>query len=69
MQRVHQSIGLVEGAGGGDERLTGDLAAEHALAVLVGRAAAEQVDLDPLEIEQRDQILEGIRHAAMLPCA
>jgi hypothetical protein len=32
---------------GGDQRLTGHLAAEDALQVLVGAAASEDVDLDP----------------------
>ena len=35
VQRVHLAVGL-DGAGGGDERLAGDLAAEDPLAVLVG---------------------------------
>ena len=53
VQRVDEAVRLVDRAGRGDERLAGDLAAEHPLAVLVGRAAAEDVDLDRLEVEQR----------------
>src|SRR6188768_2777798 len=49
VQRVDEAVGFVDRSGGGDERLTGDLAAEHALAVLVGRATTEDVDLDRLE--------------------
>ena len=36
VEGVHQPGVLVDRAGRGDERLTGHLAAEHALAVLVG---------------------------------
>ena len=36
VQRVHEPAAFVDRAGGGDERLAGHLAAEHALAVLVG---------------------------------
>ena len=59
MQRVHLPARVFDRAGRGDQRLTGDLAAEHALAALVGRAAAEDVDLDRLEVEQLDEIVEG----------
>ena len=48
---------------GGDERLARDLAAEDALAVLVGADAAEDVDLDRLEVEQLDERVDGLlRH-------
>ena len=67
VQRVHAAIGLVDGAGGGDERLAGDLPAEHPLSVLVGLDPAEDVDLDRLEVEQFDQVLQGVRHRLMLP--
>ena len=59
VQRVHLPARVVDRAGGGDQRLAGDLAAEHPLAVLVGRAAAEEVDLDGFEIEQLDEVVEG----------
>ena len=36
MQRVHEAVAVVDRAGRGDERLTGDLSAEDPLAVLVG---------------------------------
>jgi hypothetical protein len=43
---------------GGDERLARDLAAEDALAALVGAPAAEQVHLELLEVEDVDELLE-----------
>jgi hypothetical protein len=58
VQRVDEAPPFVDGASGGDERLAGHLAAEDALAVLVRRAATEDVDLDRLEIEQRHQVVE-----------
>ena len=58
MQRVDQAGAVVDRAGRGDERLAGDLPAEHPLAVLVGRDPAEHVDLDRLEVEQSDQVVE-----------
>jgi hypothetical protein len=45
---------------GGDERLRDDLSAEDASHPIVGRLAAEEVDLDTLQIEQRDQVGDGI---------
>ena len=60
VQRVDQAARLVDRAGRGDQRLPGHLAAEHPLAVLVGRAAAEDVDLDGLEVEQRHEIVERL---------
>ena len=66
MQRVHEAGRVVDRAGRGDERLAGDLAAEDPLAVLVRRAAAEDVDLDRLEVEQGDEIVEGRLHGAIL---
>ena len=38
VQRVHEPVAVVDRAGRGHQRLTGDLAAEHPLALLVGRA-------------------------------
>ena len=63
VQRVDEAGRVVDGAGRGDERLAGDLAAEDALAVLVGRAAAEDVDLDRLEREEGHEFVEGGLHA------
>jgi hypothetical protein len=60
-QRGHVALGL-DGAGGGDERLAGDLPAEDPLAVLVGLAAPEDVLLDLLEVEELDQLVEGRSH-------
>ena len=59
MQRVDAAVG-VDRAGRGHEGLPGDLAAEDALAVLVGRHAAEDVDLDRLEVEQLDEGVDGV---------
>ena len=59
MQRVDLAFRVVDRAGRRDEGLAGDLTAEDALAVLVGRAAAEDVDLDRLEREQRHEFVEG----------
>ena len=67
MQRVHRPLGIVDRAGRGDQRLTGDLAAEDPLAVLVGRAAAEDVHLDRLQGEQRHEFVEALLHAESLP--
>ena len=58
VQRVHRPV-VVDGAGGGDEGLAGHLAAEHPLALLVGADAPEDVDLDGLEVEQRDEVVDG----------
>ena len=51
VQRVHMAIGF-HCACGSNEGLAGDLAAEHALAVLVGRDSTEEVHLDRFQIEQ-----------------
>ena len=63
VQRVHVAARLHR-ASGGDERLAGHLAAEHALAVLVGGDAAEDVHLDGFEIEQVDQVVERVHAGA-----
>ena len=55
---------------GGNQRLPRDLATEHALAVLVGTDAPEQVHLELFELEEIDQIVERTAHRApMLPAA
>ena len=57
----------VDRAGRGDERLAGDLAAEHPLALLVGADAAEDVDLDRLEVEELDELVDrGLGHRPSL---
>ena len=62
MQRVH--VALVDGAAGRDERLAGDLPAEHPLAVLVGAQPAEEVHLELLELQQIDQVVQRRAHRA-----
>ncbi len=65
VQRVHVALGFAladgffDSAAGGDERLAGDLSAENALALLVWRLPAEDVDLDAFEIEELDEIVES----------
>ena len=61
------SAGLVDRACRGDERLTGNLTTEHALAVLVGLDAAEDIHLDRLEVEEFDEIRQCVSHPVMLP--
>ncbi len=61
MQRVDVAVG-VHRAGRRHQRLARHLAAEHALAVLVGLGAAEDVDLDRFEIEQLDEVAQRVRH-------
>ena len=61
MQRVHEPVG-VDRAARRDQRLARDLAAEDALAVLVGADAAEEVDFELLELEQVDEIVERASH-------
>ena len=63
VQRVH--LAVFDGAPGGHERLAGHLAAEDALAVLVGLDATEDVDLDRLEVQQVDEEVQGRAHAPM----
>ena len=58
VQRVHETVRLVDGPCRRDERLAGDLAAEHPLAVLVGGVAPEDVHLDRFEVEERDEVVE-----------
>ena len=50
------------GAARGDQRLPGHLAAEHPLESLVGAPAAEDVDLDLLEVEQFQQVVQSLAH-------
>ena len=61
VQRVHALV-VVDGAAGGHQGLSGDLPAEHPLAVLVGAQPSEDVDLDGLEVEQLHQGVERSPH-------
>jgi hypothetical protein len=54
---VDAAVVGIDRAGGGDEGLPGDLAAEDALALLVGTHAPEEVDLDGFEVEEGDEIV------------
>ena len=54
---------VVDGAAGRDQRLADHLAAEHPLPVRLRRAAAKQVHLKRLEIENIDDFLNGGGHA------
>ena len=49
-------------AGRGHQRLAGHLASEDALAIVVGRAAPEDVDLDGLQVEQGHHVVERGLH-------
>ncbi len=55
---MHGAVG-VDGAPRGDERLPGDLAAEDPRGALRRADAAEQVPLEALEVEERDEPVEG----------
>jgi hypothetical protein len=66
VERVHETIRFVDRAGRRHERLAGDLAAEHSLPVLVGRAPTEDVHLDHLEVEQGDEVVESGAHFVSL---
>ena len=62
VQRVHLAVGL-DGAGGGHQRLAGHLPTEHPLGLDIGARAPEDVDLDRLEVEQGDEVVDGLLHA------
>ena len=60
---------LFDGAAGGDERLTGDLAAEHPLHRCVRGQPAEERLLERLDVEQLQQNIKrllGIGHPRIL---
>ena len=59
VQRVHVALRLVDRAARRDQSLAGHLTAEHPLALVVGRAPAEDVDLDRLQVEQRHEVVDG----------
>src|SRR5580704_1623376 len=62
VQRVHRPVGW-HCAARRHQRLAGHLAAKDALPLLAGRApAAEDVQLDLLEVEQADDLIECLGH-------
>ena len=61
MQRVHDAA--LDRAPRGHQRLAGHLSAEHPLAILLRAAAAEDVHLELLEVEDLDQLADRVRHA------
>jgi hypothetical protein len=65
VQRVYDVV--LDGAAGRDQRLPRDLAAEHALAVLLRAAPAEDVHLQLLEVEEVDQAVEDFLHRGQCP--
>ena len=64
VQRMHRALGL-DRAARGHQRLPEHLPAEHLRTADVAALAAEQVDLEPLEIEQLQQVGEHLAHAAL----
>ncbi len=64
MQRVDPSLG--DGTAGRHQRLSGDLATEDPLPRFVGTPAAEDVDLDLFQVEQRDEGIQLGRHRSIL---
>ncbi|MBB3730705.1 hypothetical protein FHR33_006565 [Nonomuraea dietziae] len=64
VQGVHVTS-LWHGTARGDERLGGDLTAEHPLDALFGAAPAEDVELDLLQVEQVEQLLERFVHGGV----
>ena len=61
VQRMHVAVGL-DRALRGDQRLGDHLPAEHALPVELGAAAAIEVVLELLEVENGKKLLHGGRH-------
>jgi hypothetical protein len=60
MRRARRDV--LDGAAGGDQRLADHLAAEHALPAVLRRAAAEQIELERLQVENFQQSFDGGRH-------
>ena len=56
----------LDGAHRRDQRLADHLAAEHPLPARLRRAAAEQVEVELFEIEDREKVGNGGRHGAIL---
>lgn len=57
------SEACVDGAARGHERLAQHLPAKHTLPAVLRTATAKQVDLEVLEVEQIEQVVEGLAHA------
>src|SRR5262245_12391639 len=62
VQRMAKPLRL-DRARGGDERLRDHLTTKDALPRFLWRDTAEDVDLDRLEIEEREKCIEGLTHA------
>jgi hypothetical protein len=60
MQGMH--VATIDGGARRDQRLPEHLAAEHLRAADVAALAAEQVELDALELEQAQQVIEQVIH-------
>jgi hypothetical protein len=60
MQGVHITSHLVDGPRGSNQCLTGNLAAEHALAILVGTTTSEDVDFDLFHVQECDEVGERL---------
>ena len=67
VQRVH--LPALDGARGGDQRLAEHLAAEHLRRADVAAVAAEQVVLDPLEVEDLQEFRQARGGHALIPAA
>ena len=64
VQRMRRPLRhVVNRTAGSNQSLADDLAAEHALPARLRRAAAEQVHLQRLEIEDGENVLQSGRHA------
>ena len=63
MQRVRRPA--LDRAAGGDEGLADHLAAEHALPADLRAAAAIQVVLELLEVEDGEEIVDGAGHGVV----
>jgi hypothetical protein len=59
---VRRPAGDIDGAAGRNQSLADHLSAEHALPSHLGRASAEQVYLEALEVEDGEKILNGGGH-------
>ena len=62
VQRMRRARRHVDGAAGRHQRLPHHLAAEHPLPGVLRRAAAKQIDLELLEIEDRQEVLHRGGH-------
>jgi hypothetical protein len=64
---MNSPIAIVHGTGSRHQRLAGYLSAEDSLAVLLRRSAAKDVDLDDFEVEEGDEVVEGLSHVSIMP--